>query len=304
MDLLRLRSFLVLADTLHFGRAAATLGIAQPHLSRRIRELEAEIGAVLFNRSQRRVELTQAGATLQLRAARIVKDIDKAADEARQIGAGAAGRLRIGFIHSSTYGVLPAILRRFRMLRPTVVLELVEMTILEQVTALRTCNIDIGVLRSLNDCPDIAFETVLSEPFHLAVATDHRLARRRRVHMRELTGQPLIMFPRATSPLFHLRITAAFERAGVTPMIVQEATQIHTVMGLVAAGLGIAIVPRSAHRLPQNDAVLVDLADPPEPADVGLAWMKAAPLPLLAPFQAAARQAAAAWSRTGAEGVP
>jgi DNA-binding transcriptional LysR family regulator len=132
---------------------------------------------------------------------------------------------------------------------------------------------------------------VLSEPFRVAVASDHRLARRRRITMRELSGQPLIMYPRHTSPLFHLRITGAFERAGVTPTIVQEATQIHTMMGLVSAGLGIAIVPASAHHLPHQNVILVDLADPPEPADVCIAWMKAAALPLLAPFRAAAREA-------------
>lgn len=292
MDLVRLKSFLMLADTLHFGRAAARLGIAQPHLSRRIRDLETDIGVPLFNRSQRRVELTPAGKALRVRAARVLKEIDKATEEARQIGAGAAGRLRIGFIHSSSYGVLPAILRRFRVLRPTVVLELSEMTMLELVKALRTGDIDVAVMRTLSDYPDIVFETIVRELFHLAVATDHRFARRRRIPMRELSGQPLIMFPRDTSPLFNLRITAAFARAGVTPMIAQEATQIYTVMGLVAAGIGIAVVPHSAHRLPRTNTVLIDLSDPPEAADICLAWMKATSLPLLAPFQKAAREAA------------
>ena len=303
MDLLQLRSFLVLADMLHFGRAALRLGIAQPHLSRRIRALEAEIGVALFLRTQRRVELTQAGAALKLRTARILKEIESATDEACRIGAGAAGRLRVGFIHSSTYGALPAVLRTFRALRPTVVLELVEMTMLEQVAALRAGDIDIGMMRSLNGCDDIAFEMVLREPFYLAVATDHPFARRRRVPMRELTGQPLIMFPRETSPLFHLRITAAFERAGVTPMIVQEAMQIHTVMGLVAAGLGVAVVPSSARRLPQESAVLIDLVDPPDPADVSIAWLKSASLPLLAPFVSAALAATAGWEGGRGEGA-
>lgn len=111
--------------------------------------------------------------------------------------------------------------------------------------------------------------------------------------MRELSSQPLIMFPRETSPLFNLRITAAFEReTGVTPMIVQEATQIHTVMGLVAAGIGIAVVPHSAHRLPRGNTVLVDISDPPDAADICLAWMTPTSLPLLAPFRQAAKEAA------------
>jgi DNA-binding transcriptional LysR family regulator len=292
MDLIRLKSFLMLADTLHFGRAAARLGIAQPHLSRRILDLEVDIGVQLFNGSQPRVELTPAGQALRVRAARVLKEIDNAAEEARQIAAGVAGRLRIGFIHSSSYSVLPAILRRLRILRPTVVLDLAEMTMLEQVKALRTGDIDVAVMRTLGDCRDIVFETIVGEPFCLAVASDHRFARRRRIPMRELSGQPVIMFPRETSPLFNLRITAAFERAGVTPMIVQEATQIHTVLGLVSAGIGIAVVPHSAHRLPRVNTVLVDLVDPPEPTDVCLSWMKATSLPLLEPLRNAAKEAA------------
>ncbi|RAI34829.1 LysR family transcriptional regulator [Rhodoplanes roseus] len=292
MDLLRLKSFLVLAETLHFGRAAARLGIAQPHLSRRIRDLEAEIGVSLFTRSQRRVELTAAGATLRLRATRIVEEVEKAKIEARQVGTGAAGRLRIGFIHSSTYGMLPAIIRSFRAMRPAVMLDLVEMTMVEQVRALRAGDIDIGLLRSLPDVPDIAFETVLREPFRLAVPADHGFAGRRSVALREMSGQPLVLFPRETSPLFHARITAAFERAAVTPVIVQEATQIHTVMGLVAAGIGLALVPSSAERLPRAGAVLIDLVDPPEPADVSVAWRAASRPLLVPPFLDAAHEAA------------
>ncbi|MFL9824456.1 LysR family transcriptional regulator [Rhodoplanes sp. SY1] len=293
MDLLRLKSFLVLAECLHFGRAAARLGIAQPHLSRRIRELEAEIGVSLFTRTQRRVEPTAAGITLRLRATRILEEVERAKMEARQIGTGAAGRLRIGFIHSSTYGMLPAIIRSFRAKRPAVVLDLVEMTMVEQIRALRSGDIDIGLLRSLPDCPDIAFETVMREPFRLAVPPDHAFSRRATVAMRDLSGEPLVLFPRETSPLFHARITAACERAAVTPVIVQEATQIHTVMGLVAAGIGLALVPASAERLPRAGAVLIDLVDPPEPADVSVAWPNGRMPLLVPPFLAAAHEAAA-----------
>ncbi|MDC7789760.1 LysR family transcriptional regulator [Rhodoplanes sp. TEM] len=299
MDLLRLKSFLVLAESLHFGRAAARLGVAQPHLSRRIRELEAEIGVRLFARTQRRVELTAAGATLRLRAIRILDEVEKAKVEARQIGTGSAGRLRIGFIHSSTYGVLPAIIRSFRAMRPAVMLDLVEMTMIEQVRALRAGDIDIGLLRSLPDVPDIAFETVLREPFRLAVPADHAFAGRAAVALPELSGEPLVLFPRETSPLFHARITAAFERAAVTPVIVQEATQIHTVMGLVAAGIGLALVPSSAERLPRAGAVLIALTDPPEPADVSVAWRAASRPLLVTPFLEAAHAAAVGLDAAG-----
>lgn len=292
MDEVRLRSMLLLAEELHFGRAAERLGIAQPHLSRRIQELEREVGTPLFLRTNRRVELTPAGAFFAGRARDILGSLEVAVQQARDIGGGTAGLLRVGFIHSSTYGILPALLARFRSLQPGMSVQLREMTILAQVGALRSGEIDIGILRLLPDMRDLASEIVLREPFLLAVPEGHPVAVRRRIALRQLAGEPFIMFPRETSPLFHARITAAFARIGAVPAVVQEATQIHTVLGLVGAGLGIAFVPASAARLPQSGVTLLALPDGPKEVTVAIAWSPDRPPASLSAFLDAARPGA------------
>ncbi|WP_375460686.1 LysR family transcriptional regulator [uncultured Enterovirga sp.] len=289
MDEVRLRSMLFLAEELHFGRAAERLGIAQPHLSRRIQELEREIGTPLFLRTHRRVELTPAGAFFAGRARDVLGALKAAVQQARDIGVGTAGVLRVGFIHSSTYGILPALLAGFRSLRPGISVQLREMTILAQVGALRAGEIDVGILRLLPDVQDLSSEVVLREPFLLALPQGHPLASRRGITLRQLAGEPLIMFPRETSPLFHARITAAFARIGAVPEVVQEATQIHTVLGLVGAGLGIAFVPASAARLPRSGVTLLTLPDGPKEVTVAIAWSPDHPPASLSAFLEAAR---------------
>lgn len=268
MDIVRLRSFVVLAEDLHFGRAAARLGIAQPHLSRRIRELEEDIGAVLFERSHRRVVLSRAGTALLPRARRILDDLRRASDETRAIAEGKSGRLRIGFIHSSTYGTLPELLRLFAHDHPHVVLDLSEMTMIEQTAALVSSEIDVGILRPVSGAEGISFSTIGHEHFLLAAPDDWPLAERREVSLRDLATTPMIGFPQLTSPMFHARVTGALDRAGVTPPVVQEATQIHTVVGLVSAGLGVALVPEVAARLGVRGVSFLRLSDGPEPVEV------------------------------------
>ncbi|MCZ8315715.1 LysR family transcriptional regulator [Phreatobacter sp.] len=268
MDIVRLRSFVVLAEDLHFGRAAARLGIAQPHLSRRIRELEDDVGAVLFERSQRRVVLSRPGAALLPRARRILDDLRRASDETRAIAEGKSGRLRIGFIHSSTYGTLPELLRLFAHDHPQVVLDLSEMTMVEQAAALVAGEIDVGILRPVSGVEGLCFTTIGREHFLLAVPDDWALAARQMVSLRDLATTAMIGFPQLTSPMFHARVTGALDRAGVTPPIVQEATQIHTVVGLVSAGLGVALVPEVAARLGVRGVRFLRISDGPEAVEV------------------------------------
>lgn len=294
MDVGRLRSFLVLADELHFGRAAARLGIAQPHLSRRIQELERTTGARLFQRTQRQVELTPAGQAFAERVRSVLSSLDEAVAHARNVADGTGGRLRVGFIHSSTYALLPAILRSVRALRPGLAFDLREMTILAQVAALRVGEIDLGILRPLADMEGLAAETIFREPFRVAVPEDHALARRRRVRLAEIAREPFIMFPRETSPLFNARISAAFAAIGALPDVVQEATQIHTVLGLVRAGLGMALVPASAAGLAAPGIRLLDVEHAPDPVEVCVAWRADRGLPACHAFLAAAKQVIAA----------
>lgn len=274
IDIRHFRYFQAVAQELHFGRAAARLCIVQPALSRQIQQLEGEIGTPLLRRTQRRVELLPAGQLFLERSNLILEEVERAAIDARRTGAGECGRLSVGFIHSATYGLLPSIIERFRHLYPDIELELHEMPITEQHVALTRGVIDVGVLRPQPAPSEVQVQAVLEDPFLVAVPHKHRLARRKAVRLKELEGEPMVMFPRRGSPLFHSRIVAMCERAGFTPRVVQQATQIHTVAGLVGAGIGLAIIPGTARNLQPRGVHFLEIVDAPEPVHVALGWLR------------------------------
>lgn len=274
IDLRHLRYFQAVAQELHFGRAAARVHISQPALSRQIQQLESEIGTPLLLRTQRRVELLPAGQLLLDRSNLVLQDVARAVIDARRTGAGELGRLLVGFIHSSTYGILPLIIERFRHLYPAIELELQEMTIVEQHGALVRGVIDIGLLRIQPAPADLEFQPVLEDPFLVAVPHSHRLAAQTAVSLSELKGEEMVMFSSRGSPLFHSRIVAMCERVGLTPRVAQIATQIHTIAGLVSAGVGLAIIPSSARNLQPQGVQFLEILDRPEPLQVGLSWLR------------------------------
>jgi DNA-binding transcriptional LysR family regulator len=269
-----LASFVAVAEELHFGKAANRLMIAQPALSRQIRLLEERLGTRLFERTQRRVNLTAAGTLFLDRAHRILGEIEKATAEARRADAGEAGRLSIGFIHSSTYSVTPMILGQFHSRYPDVELVLYEMTIWDQMKALRDHVIDIGILRPPVGDRMLASQTFSSENFIVAVPAQHHLAHRGSVSLTELAGEDFVLFSQRHSPLFHSRIIAMCERAGFVPSVEQHATQIHTIVGLVRANMGISIVPEVARNLMMTDVAFLEIEERPAPVEVALAWRR------------------------------
>ena len=274
IDIRHFRYFQAVAQELHFGRAAARLCIAQPALSRQIQQLEEEIGTPLLRRTQRRVELLAAGQVFLDRTNLILDEVERAVIDARRTGAGEYGRLSVGFIHSSTYGLLPSIIERFRHLYPDIELELHEMPIAEQHVALTRGVIDIGLLRPQPAPAELEIQAVLEDPFLVAVPHAHPLAQRQSIRLKELAGEPMVMFPQRGSPLFHSRIMAMCERAGFTPKVVQQATQIHTVAGLVGAGIGLAIIPGTACNLQPRGVHFLEILDRPEPVHVALGWLR------------------------------
>lgn len=274
IDLRHFRYFQAVAQELHFGRAAARLHIAQPALSRQIQQLEEQIGTPLLRRTQRRVELLPAGQVFLERSNLVLEEVERAVIDARRTGAGEFGRLSVGFIHSSTYGLLPSIVERFRHLYPAIELELHEMPIADQHVALTRGVIDVGLLRPQPAPAEVEVQPVMEDPFLVAVPQAHRLARQQTVRLAELAGEPMVMFPNRGSPLFHSRIMAMCERAGFTPRVVQQATQIHTVAGLVGAGIGLAIIPGTARNLQPRGVHFLEILDRPEPVHVALGWLR------------------------------
>lgn len=274
IDIRHFRYFQAVAEELHFGRAAARLCIAQPALSRQIQQLEQEIGTPLLRRTQRRVELLAAGKVFLERSNLILEEIGRAVVDARRTGAGQFGRLSVGFIHSSTYGLLPSIIERFRHLYPDIELELHEMPISEQHAALTRGLIDIGLLRPQPAPAELEIQPVMEDPFLVAVPHAHPLAKRKSLHLKDLADEPMVMFPQRGSPLFHSRVMAMCERAGFTPRVTQQATQIHTVAGLVGAGIGVAIIPGTARNLQPKGVHFLEILDRPDPVHVALGWLR------------------------------
>lgn len=267
-----LNSFVCLAEELHFGRAAQKLHIAQPALTRQIQKLEALLEVRLLRRTQRSVGLTPAGRNFLERAYRILAEIEQAAKEVKQVEAGQQGKIFLGFIHSSTYGVTPLLLREFLRRFPQVDLELFEMTIQEQVAALREGKIDVGILRPPISDPSLRTCPLRQERFIVALPENHPLASLDTISLRELSGEGFILFAQRSSPLFYSRIIAMCEKAGFVPDVVQSAIQIHTAIGLVSANMGVAIVPEVARNLHMPGVRFVEIADRPPVIEVALAW--------------------------------
>lgn len=260
MDLKHLRAAVAVADHLHFGRAATALGVAQPPLSQQIKALEAELGVPLFERTTRAVHVTPAGAAFVAEARTALSMVDSASRRARAAGRGETGELSIGMVGSSVQHPLPKIIRAFRARYPAVSLSFHVLPTITQVERLRAGALDVGLLRPPLPGPDdIELISVSREPLLAVLPSDHRLAKRRRVAVSALADEPFVMFPRALGPGLYDEIAALCRRGGFTPAVAQEAVQMPTIVGLVAAGCGVSIVPGSAAR-PRPEVVFVPVS--------------------------------------------
>lgn len=247
MELRHLRYFLAVSESLHFGRAALRLGIAQPPLSVQIRDLERELGAPLFRRGPRGVVLTDAGAAFVPRAAATLAAAQDALTAARDAASGRGGRLVIGFMHALAYSLLPQLLPAYRKAHPGVAIALREIGIMDKEDALLSGDIDVGLYRPPARHPEIESRSLGDERMILALPVSHPLARRRRIDPAALAGEPMVMFPAGRGDAGLYGTVAAFLRQHGLPLDPAEvAGTIHTSLGLVLAGAGLSIVPESA----------------------------------------------------------
>jgi DNA-binding transcriptional LysR family regulator len=254
VELRQLRYFVAVAEELHFRRAAERLHISQPPLSQQIRALEEELGFALLVRTRRRVELTPAGAAFLRDARALLGELEGAVATARQIDAGQTGRLRINFVGSALFSIVPGTVERFRRSRPGVELELRERPTVDQLRAVRAGVADIGLVRPpIEDDEELRVQTVLRERTVAALPAGHDLAALSRVPLRRLAAEPLVLFPRDQAPGFHDLLIDALAGAGAArtggPRIIQYAPEMLTIIGLVAAGTGVSLVPASVQRL-------------------------------------------------------
>lgn len=276
------------ADHLHFGRAATALGMAQPPLSQRVKAIEAELGVPLFERTTRRVRLTAAGTEFVAGARTALSAVDGATRRARAVGRGEAGHLAIGMVGSALAPPLPAIVRAFRTRYPDVVLHFTVRPTAEQLAGLRADELDVGFVRPPlpgrdRDLQDLELIPVSREPLVAVLPVEHRLAKRRRIPVDLLADEPFVRFPRDLGPGLFDEISALCRRGGFEPRVAQEAVQLQTIVGLVAAGCGVTIVPRSP-TLARPEVAFVPLTPATRPIDLALVVRREARSPAAGTF--------------------
>lgn len=282
IELRQLRYFATVAEELHFGRAARRLHMTQPPLSQTIMALEELLGAALFERNRRGVALTAAGEALLPEARRLLEQSAALAELVQRAATGASGRLSLAFVSSADYSVLPPTLRAYRAEYPQVEITLKEATSDLQLDDLLEGRVDAGLL--IPPLPDRArqeldYLPVLSEPLVLAAPAGlPALARAGKpggaADLRKLAGLPLIIFPRHISPGLYDAILSVFREAGITAEVGQEAIQMQTIVSLVSAGMGIALVPQSVSNLRRPGVEYLPLVQSTPLVETGLAWRR------------------------------
>jgi DNA-binding transcriptional LysR family regulator len=281
MELKQLRCFLAVAEELSFGRAAHRLNMLPTALGRHVRLLEEELGTPLFLRTTRQVSATPAGLAL-LPEARAILDRAAAAKRLLQgMAAPEEATLRIGAIDSAAAGLLPDLLYRFRRLQPEVATRLVEARSVQIVPQLLSGKLELGFIRPPPPQAGLRFEWLLQEKPVVALPGDHPLATRRRLKLEDLRGLPLILPPRATRPHSHGVVARLFALLGEAPVVAQEAEEKQTMIGLVAAGIGLALLPEWAARM-RLPGVAYRPLDLPESTllpewSLGVAWVASRP---------------------------
>lgn len=263
IELRHFRYFQAVAELLHFGKAAEQLHMAQPPLSTQIRQLEEMLGVQLFVRSKRKVELTEAGQVFLEETQKVMAAVARATSAAKQAGEGVRGRLRLGFASSAPFGIFPQVLRDYRQAYPNVLLELQESGSAEQLLALQERRLDFGFVRLPASATNIRVQAIDREAMILALPESHPLSQQEPLRLQEFRQDPFIIFPRRDGPGIYDRIIGWCLRAGFTPRIVQEVGQMHAIVGLVGAGLGVAMVPESLQTVHARGVVYRHLQDEP-----------------------------------------
>lgn len=291
MELRHLRYFVAVADELHFGRAAEKLFMAQPPLSQQIKQLEEEIGVLLFERTNRRVRLTEAGQVFLAEAHAILDRAAEAMQKAQRAGKGEAGWFSVGFVASATYDVLPDILRVFCERYPEVELELLELQGTEQGQALREKRIHVGFARLPGNEAGLVLEAIREEPVMAALPASHKLAHRASLALRELSEEPFILFPQQPQSSYAGYVIDLCRQAGFTPRVVQKTGEMQTAVSLVAAGIGVALVPQSVQNLQRTGVVYRSFTAPAPTVALTMLYRENETSPVLPHFLKIARQA-------------
>jgi DNA-binding transcriptional LysR family regulator len=282
METRHLRYFLAVAEEKHFGRAALRLHMAQPPLSHQIKQLEEQVGTPLFERTTRKVELTPAGELLFERGRRILQDLEDLESDIVQVGEGASGVLRLGLSGSATYRLLPSLVQRVQRELPGLKLTVRgEMLTPQMVADLEEGRLDIAVLRPPVHSPDLGLAYLEQDRLVAALHATHPLASREQLSLADLADEAFVGYPAESvvTRIFH----EACRRQGFSPRIVQETRETSTLLSLVAAGMGIALVPITSRMFTFQDIVFRHVNDAPA-VDLAVAWRLSDKAPLVQRF--------------------
>jgi DNA-binding transcriptional LysR family regulator len=288
MDLRQLRYFVILAEELHFRRAAERLNITQAPLSVAIQTLERELGAQLFHRTQRRVAMTEIGVAFQEHALAILARVERSRTEMHEIVSGEAGQLRIGFTAaSSLLSFFPDIICAFRNKYPKVHVTLRDLSSADQISALQSRDIDVGIIRSNNakQPSDISFTKLIRDRLVVVMHSGNPLSTLDELRIADLRNERFIFYPRKSGVGIYEHIIALCAKRSFSPAVVQEAMDSSTIVGLAAAGLGVAVVPSELQCINVPHVLVRPLADDDAVTDLLLASRAGEPSALLASFR-------------------
>jgi DNA-binding transcriptional LysR family regulator len=294
VNIRQLTYFLAVAQELNFTRAAERVGIAQPPLSQQIIALEQELGTDLFTRHNRRVQLTIAGEILVEHAHRVINAANAAIDAVRLVERGARSSIVVGAVYSAIYSSLPDTLRIFAALAPRTEVSLQEMTVAQQVTGLKEGQIEVGLLRGPVFDRDLTTEVLYREHLVIAAPEGGPLKAGEPVSLKDLADTPVIITGRSNHRGYGDRVMDVFDTYDVQPTVAHEVSDMHTAVCLVAAGLGVSIVPAIMQTMRTRGVIYCPIAEKTPGVSFSLAWRKGSESPLIDLFFDAARQSAAA----------
>lgn len=272
MELRHLKYFVVLADELHFGRAAKRLNISQPPLTVNIKQLEASLGVVLFERNSRGVRLTPAGEAFRKSALQVLAQVSVASTQAREVAAGATSRVRIGFVGSMLFRGLPERLSKFQAMSPHVQVELTEINSAQQLDALLKGSIDLGFVHTDRITSNLEQALYMSEPFVLCLPQNHPASLVDEIDPAVLKGLPFVLFSRGASPDYYERVIALCAALGWHPLVRHEVRHWLSVVALVRQGMGAALVPQALMNSGVDGVVFKPLPDTHIRSDVHVVW--------------------------------
>jgi DNA-binding transcriptional LysR family regulator len=280
-----IRSFLSVAETLHFGRSARLLNLSQPALSLQVKALEEELGVQLLSRNRQGTVLTEAGQAFREDAAAALEKLEFAKRKAQWASAGKLGHIRIGFISTAGFEIVPNLMRRFRKSYPDIEFSIRNILTGTQLEMIGDGLLDVGFLRlPIENRKEIEVTMVHREPFVAILPSWHSLSAKKEIRLRELKGNPFVMYAREYAPGFHDLLTGILSDAGVVPKVVQTAGEMPTLISLVDAGVGVSIVPASVAKRIISKVVVCSITDRVPESEIGLAFARQNTAPVVRRF--------------------